>query len=47
MKSVRCIICETNYNTYTRQYSVAKVDYRRAAAPKKKLVSSCIIHNFE
>ena len=43
IKSVKCIICKTTYNTYihtndntyVRQYSVAKVDYRGAAAPKK------------
>ena len=44
MKSVKYIICKTTYNTYIRQYirqyvhctySVAKVDYRGAATPKK------------
>ena len=42
IKSLKCIICKTTYNTYMymtnytyiRQYSVAKVDYRGAAVPK-------------
>ena len=37
MKSLKCIICKTTYNTtYIHTYSFAIVDYRGAAAPKKK-----------
>ena len=35
MKSVKCIISKTTYNTILHAYSVAEVDYRGAAAPKK------------
>ena len=34
IKFVKCIICKTTNNTYIRKFSVAKVDYRGAAAPK-------------
>ena len=35
-KSVKCIICKVSYNTYDNMTSVAKVDYRGAAAPKNE-----------
>ena len=38
--SVKCIICRMNYNIiYVCRYSVYKVDYRGAAAPKKMVHS--------
>ena len=40
------MICKVTYNTYIRQYSVVKVDYRGAAAPKNTVaISLCIFYN--
>ena len=40
IKCVKCIICKVTYNMTIWQYSVAKVDYRGAAAPKIPLASN-------